>query len=75
MKRGLEMDEQVILKNRLLGIEEAAAFLGLRPQTLNNRRSRNKGPSYVRLGRRAIRYRLCDLESYVAKRLVQIGDR
>ncbi len=50
--------------------DDAAAFLGLKnPRTLAAWRLRQQGPAYVRLGAH-VRYRRCDLEAYVAARLV-----
>lgn len=47
---------------------EAAAYLGLSPQTLANWRSRGKGPAYSRLGgsgRPVIVYRKEDLDAFL----------
>ena len=43
---------------------EAARFLGVVPRTLNNWRYSNKGPAYIRLGTRAVRYLPTDLDAY-----------
>ena len=54
---------------RLLTREEAAAVLGLSPQTLSNWASTGAGGlPYVQVSRRAIRYRLSDLEAWLAAR-------
>ena len=53
--------------NQLLTTTEAAALLGLSPLTLQDWRSRNRGPRYVRLSRRAIRYRPSDIEDFIEK--------
>jgi len=53
---------------------EAAKFLGLRPQTLRNWRQLDKGPPYIKLGQRAIRYLSEDLESFANQRKVFPGD-
>lgn len=56
---------------RLLTDVQAAALLGLRPQTLrgwrheSNRGGELRGPRFIRLGMRAIRYRLSDLRAYL----------
>jgi predicted DNA-binding transcriptional regulator AlpA len=52
-----------------LDTNKAAKYLGLKSQTLCNWRSMKIGPSYVILGRRAIRYRLSDLEKYAESRI------
>lgn len=49
----------------LLNTREAAAFLNLRPCTLEKWRSKGKGPKYTKLGSKAVRYRVCDLELFV----------
>jgi len=53
----------------LLSTEQAARHLALSPRTLEALRLRGGGPAYVALGRRAIRYRIEDLESWVASRI------
>lgn len=52
-------------EKKLLGEKDAARFLGLSVFTLRNWRHQVRGPAYVRLGLRAIRYRLTDLEDFV----------
>ena len=60
--------------DRTLSSAEAADFLGVNAKTLNNWRSRGKGPAYVKyagaidgLGRQrgTVGYRLADLRDYV----------
>lgn len=55
----------------LLNKTEAAAYLSLRPQTLDNWRStgRYRLP-FIRIGARAIRYRRQDLERFLESRMV-----
>lgn len=48
---------------------QAAAFLGLKAQTLRNMRHYGKGPAYFKLGRRVI-YRVADLEKYMLARRI-----
>lgn len=50
---------------RLLKTLDAAEFLGVSPRTLEALRLRGGGPKYYRLGRRACRYRMEDLEAYI----------
>jgi len=53
----------------MLNTTQAAAVLGLRPQTLHEWRMRRVGPSYSKLGR-AVRYRYADLLEWIeAKRV------
>ncbi|WP_416896324.1 MAG: helix-turn-helix transcriptional regulator [Minwuia sp.] len=55
--------------DELVNVAEAAIILDLSPSHLNKMRCRGDGPKFVRLGRRAIRYRRCDLRSYAEGRL------
>jgi hypothetical protein len=60
----LEVDME---NNVSLSDVQAAAFLGLRPQTLRNWRHFGKGPKYSRPGGRRVVYRIRDLEEFLAK--------
>jgi len=56
---------RITVDNRaMLTTREAAAALGVEPQTLNIWRRDNKGPVYHRVGTRAIRYNLADIEEF-----------
>jgi len=48
---------------------EAAAFLGYKPFTLAFYRSQapDRGPAFVRIGGKSIRYRMGDLRAFAAK--------
>lgn len=56
--------------DRLLPAKEAAALVGLSPATLAAWRSRGVAdqPPFVRLGRRAVRYRETAIREWIAKR-------
>ena len=54
---------------QVLNDVQAAAFLGLAPQTLRNARCHRRGPAYIKLGRRIV-YKLSDLQEYLAKHRV-----
>lgn len=56
-------------RDPLLDEEETAEYLGLSPRTLQGFRVRGGGPDYVKLGSRAVRYRLSDLEEYIEDRI------
>ena len=57
----------------LLTQREAALVLRLSERTLERMRcSGMDAPKFIRCGRRAIRYRLSDLEDWIAKRVVQL---
>ncbi len=50
--------------------EGAAEHVGLATNTLEKMRVSGQGPRYCKLGR-AVRYRVSDLEDYLAERVVQ----
>lgn len=54
-----------IYPRELLTTKGAAAYLGLSPATLEKWRIRGVGPSYFRLGTKAIRYRQSDLDIFM----------
>jgi excisionase family DNA binding protein len=61
------MDKQSFPK-RLLSVEEAAAYLGLRPRTLYNRvapKSKNPLPIKVKRIGKLVKLDIKDLETYV----------
>jgi predicted DNA-binding transcriptional regulator AlpA len=49
----------------LLTPEETATFLSVSPETLAQWRSQQRGPHFIKLEGRLVRYRLSDLESYL----------
>ena len=64
----MEQNQKVIPSNRpdeLLSVPEVAALLGLSRVTLANWRCTGKGPRWVKLGGRAVRYRRSDLEHFI----------
>jgi hypothetical protein len=50
---------------------EAAAFLGVKPQTMRTWRHKNIGPRFIRVSRNVIRYMAKDLEAFMADRIVE----
>lgn len=50
--------------------EGASRHIGLAVSTLEKLRVAGNGPPFVKLGR-AVRYRLSDLETYLAERVVE----
>jgi excisionase family DNA binding protein len=58
------------LGEHLLTTEELAVFLGLSSQVLKINRMTGNGIPFIRIGR-SIRYRLCDVESYLAANTVK----
>lgn len=49
--------------------KQAANFLSLTPRTLQAWRYRGDGPQFIRISRRCIRYRRCDLDQWLEQRL------
>jgi predicted DNA-binding transcriptional regulator AlpA len=56
---------------RLLTPKEASEFLSVPEKTLAQWRSQRRGPLFVRMENRLIRYRSADLQSYVNERIVE----
>lgn len=48
--------------------KEAAAYLNLRPTTLDQWRWSGRGPRFVKIGR-SVRYRIADLDAFLAERV------
>ena len=61
--------EPVVLPPRFLRTKEAAEFLSLSPRTLEKHRTYGTGPSYRKLGGRAV-YAIDDLETWAARGVV-----
>jgi len=56
---------------RLLMPAQAAELLGIPEGTLAQWRSQRRGPPYIKLEGRLVRYRSADLERYIASRIVE----
>ena len=54
----------------LMTPNEAAQFLAVSAETLAQWRSQRRGPQYIKLEGRLVRYRARDLESYLEERSV-----
>lgn len=67
---GLRQVEAEVLPDQTLKRKDAAAFLGVRPQTLSRWAVRGEGPAYFRLGK-FVFYRLADLVAYKARHAVE----
>ena len=61
--------KSAVISTVLLGNSEAAAFLGVSPDTLPKWRWAGTGPVFVKVGR-SVKYRLSDLEEYLASRSI-----
>lgn len=55
----------------LLTPREAAEYLGVPESTLAQWRSQRRGPPYIKLELRLVRYRLSDLETYLGQHVVE----
>jgi predicted DNA-binding transcriptional regulator AlpA len=51
----------------LLTVEEAATLTGLKVQTLNNWRCQHKGPAFIKISNRMVRYQREDIEEWIAE--------
>lgn len=49
----------------LINETQAAAMLGVRPKTMTMWRYRRRGPAYVRISRRCVRYSPLEIARYV----------
>jgi predicted DNA-binding transcriptional regulator AlpA len=56
--------------NRLLSAEDVAQLTGLSVETLAQWRSQRRGIPYVKISRNCVRYRKCDLDSWLVERTV-----
>jgi hypothetical protein len=57
--------------NSLLTPAKAAEFLGIPEGTLAQWRSQRRGPPFIKLESRLVRYRQSDLEGYLSKHAVE----
>ncbi|TAM96159.1 MAG: DNA-binding protein [Rhodanobacteraceae bacterium] len=51
----------------LLTTEEASAALAVTSKTLANWRAKREGPAFLKIGKRAVRYRRADLEAFTRR--------
>jgi hypothetical protein len=56
----------------LIGSDEAAGMLGLKPNTLTTWRSEKLGPTFLKVGRKVF-YRRSDICSWLATRIRQVA--
>ncbi len=61
-------------ENRLMGVGELAAYLGVPVKTLYAWRTRNQGPPGFRVGRH-LRYRWADVQRWIEQRIEQRIER
>jgi predicted DNA-binding transcriptional regulator AlpA len=65
-----EIDLDTLSGSALLDVKQAAAALSVAPATLENWRWARRGPAFVRIGLRRVRYRVADLRAWLAARTV-----
>jgi predicted DNA-binding transcriptional regulator AlpA len=65
-----EIDLDTLSGSALLDVKQAAAALSVAPATLENWRWAGRGPAFVRIGLRRVRYRVADLRAWLAARTV-----
>lgn len=56
--------------SKLLNTRQASEVLGLSPSSLEHWRTLKKGPPFVRVGTRCIRYRVDDLDAWLNEQLI-----
>lgn len=61
------------MSKQVLRTPEAASYLGLAAATLEKMRGLGSGPKFIRLGRRAVGYRICDLDEWLDRRREETG--
>ena len=57
---------QLSPSSQLLDTAQVSSLLNLRAATLKKWRLTGTGPKYLRVGKRAIRYRLADVKRFIA---------
>lgn len=56
-------------KNILLTEKQTSDFLKFSTRTLQVWRCRGEGPQFVKISKRGVRYRFCDLEAWIKEHL------
>lgn len=64
------MTNQSSEANQMMSGPKAAEFLGVSKKTIENWRQKKMGPRFVRLSRRAVRYRIADLLEFIRGKTV-----
>lgn len=64
------MTNQSSEANQMVSGPEAAKFLGISKKTIEHWRQQKKGPPFVRLSTRAVRYRIADLLAFIERKTV-----
>ena len=61
--------------SKLLTTDEVAEIIRLSPETLAQWRWLRKEIPFIRLGPKCVRYRQCDLDAWIEKRLLAVDQR
>lgn len=69
MKTGQKLSVEA---ERLLTAGDVARITGLSPETLAQWRSQRRGIPFIKLSRNVVRYRRCDLDEWLAERLIRV---
>lgn len=62
----------------LLDEKQASELLGVSPRALQSWRQNGRGPSYVRISSRCVRYRISDIDCWIDSRATEptgLGDQ
>ncbi len=59
------------MSDSYLNTVQAASILGLKPSTLEAWRMYGRGPPWIRMGPRIVRYRLSDLNQWISENIVE----
>lgn len=60
------MQDNIYKPSDLLTTNESSVVIKAAPATMRNWRTLKKGPRWVRVGQKMIRYRYADLEAFIA---------
>ena len=59
---------------KLVSERAAASLLDLTPSALRKWRQQKRGPAFIRLSGRCVKYRVSDLENFLAERVITPRD-
>ncbi len=61
-----------VINSKRLGNRQAAHYIGVAPQSLNNMRHLRQGPDYIKIGRKVL-YDTKDLDRFLASNRVTLS--
>jgi predicted DNA-binding transcriptional regulator AlpA len=67
------MEALTMEAQRFLNTREAAEFLGVKERMLTNMRHFSRGPAYLKVSNKFVRYSIEDLKAYMAAHRVEPG--